>query len=186
MTFRMWRKWEFPNVRNVRLHLSYFWLTCFFPFIDSCLKKLYILAFTSGVRHGGSDRSHGVKIILSGGRSRLLRLYDRPGNDMLSNKGDLWKINFSNFRFGDRCITLKEIKGAIIVAQSNDGWHIDSIVTFVGDSQGRVQVLTQNFNAFRWVDGNGHYSHRHFDLTMAWTQLNNNWLTHGQIIAFGV
>ena len=54
------------------------------------------MAFTSGVANAGSDAGHTVEIQASG-VVRNLQLYDRPGNDMLSHKGDLWKIFFLIF-----------------------------------------------------------------------------------------
>lgn len=65
---------------------------------------------------------------------------------MQKNKGDLWKINFSDFGFTDGCITIGEISGASIVENSNDGWNIDSIVTLVKDNRGGVEVLTQDLD----------------------------------------
>ena len=64
------------------------------------------MAFTSGISNAGSDTSHTVEVQASG-HVRNLRLYDRPGNDMLEHKGDLWKINFSDFHFTDQCIRIE-------------------------------------------------------------------------------
>ena len=133
---------------------------------DSCLTKLYIMAFTSGIRNAGSDAGHTVEVLASG-HVRNVRLYDRPGNDMLAHKGDLWKINFSDFHFTDSCIRIDEIRRVSIIESSNDGWNIDSIVTLVKDSYGGIQVLTQDLDVNRWIDGNGHHSHRRFELTLA-------------------
>ena len=123
------------------------------------------MAFTSGVQHGGSDAGHAVEI-LAGGAVRNLRLYDRPGNDMMSHKGDLWKFNFTEFRFVDRCISIHEIQAVSIIESGLDGWHIDSIVTLVKDSGGGIQTLTQNLDANHWISGNYH-AHRRFQLTLA-------------------
>ena len=125
------------------------------------------MAFTSGLRHAGSDSGHSVQIRLTSGQIRHVRLYNRPGNDMLSHKGDLWKINFSSFGFSDSCVTISEIQNVAITESSNDGWNIESIATFVKDSAGGVQVLTQDLDVYHWIDGNGHHSHRRLDLTLA-------------------
>ncbi|MCG8623624.1 MAG: hypothetical protein MJE68_16730 [Proteobacteria bacterium] len=96
------------------------------------------MAFTSGVDDAGSDTSHIIEVQTIG-QVRNLVLYDRPGDDMQKNKGDLWKINFSDFSFTDGCITIGEISGASIVENNgNDGWNIDSIVTLVKDDDGGV------------------------------------------------
>ena len=124
------------------------------------------MAFTSGVSNAGSDNHHTVEIQASG-EVRNLRMYDRPGNDMLSHKGDLWKINFSDFHFADSCIRIPEIRRVSIIERNNDGWNIDSIVTLVKDTSGGIEVLTQNLDVYRWIDGNTHHSHRRFELTFA-------------------
>lgn len=54
-----------------------------------------------------------------------------------------------------------------IVERSDDGWIIDSIVTLLKDSDGGIQVLTQNLDAHRWVDGDRLPIHRRFELTNA-------------------
>ena len=141
-------------------------LTYIFPQIDNCLSHLYIMAFTSGASGAGSDSGHAVEVQLTSGQVQSLPLYDRPGNDMLEHKGDLWKISFTDFHFFDGCITIQEISGVAMKQNSNDGWQIDSIVTFVKDVYGGSQLLTQNLDAFRWIDGDGAYSSRRFPLTL--------------------
>ena len=86
---------------------------------------------------------------------------------MLSHKGDLWKINLADFHFSDSCLTRCEIESIYIKESGNDGWNIDSIATFVRDNYGGVEVLTQDLDAFQWVDGDGQSTHRRFHLTKA-------------------
>ena len=122
------------------------------------------MAFTSGRTNAGTDAGHSVELRTRRGQSRNLRLYDRPGDDALENKGDLWEFSISSFRFTDSCITTGDICGVSIIQSSNDGWNIQSIVTLVKDSGNRVNLLTQHFGVNRWIDGNAHNSHRRFDL----------------------
>ena len=136
--------------------------------IDStaeCLDKFYIMAFTSGINGAGSDSSHAVEIVADG-HVRNLQLYDRPGDDYSKNKGDLWKYNIDSFNFPISCLTISKIQKVSIIENGNDGWNIDSIVTLVGSS-GRFQVLTENIDVNRWIDGNDHHTHRRFGLTFA-------------------
>ena len=42
---------------------------------------------------------------LKSGETRLVKLYDRPGDDYAKYKGDLWKSSLSRFGFNDNCIT---------------------------------------------------------------------------------
>ena len=137
-----------------------------FFYVGLCLSTLYVMAFTSGLTHAGSDAGHTIEI-QANGQVRNVRLYDRPGDDMLEHKGDLWRISFGSFYFSDNCINIGDIQTVSIIESSNDGWNIDSIVTMVKDSAGGVQVLTQNLDVFRWVDGNDLHSHRRFQLTKA-------------------
>ena len=62
-------------------------------------------------------------------------------------------------------MTLANLDHIAIEAGSNDGWNIDSIVTFVGTASRRFGVATINFNVFRWIDGDGAPSSRRFMLT---------------------
>ena len=95
-----------------------------------------------------------------------MALYDRPGDDYLRNKGDLWELSLSG------CVRLSEIHSVSIVEDGNDGWNIESIVTLVGDPTNKVQVLTQNFHVNRWIDGDGPSSHRRFALTLSLSKVN--------------
>ena len=131
-------------------------------FADACITKLYIMAFTSGLRYAGADRVHAVQIHARR-YVRTVRLYDRPGNDYYPHKGDLWKINFAAFHF-PYCIKIGDIRRISIVAASTDGWNIDSIVTIVGAGR-YYQVMTLNLNVNRWIDGNGPPYQRRYDLT---------------------
>ena len=125
------------------------------------------MAFTSGKEHAGSDSDQSVEVQLKNGDTQSKILYNRPGNDMLENKGDLWNIKFSSFGFSDSCIKIGEIKSVAITASSTDGWNIESIATFIEDDAGGIQVLTQDFNVYRWIDKDGDPSHKRFDLTLA-------------------
>ena len=100
------------------------------------------------------------------GQTREIALPNLPGDDYLRNKGDLWKLTFDgNFKFTG-CVTVRNIEYVRIEEGSNDGWKIDSIVTYVrATGQSCFTELTQNFNVNRWIDGNGAASHKHFTLT---------------------
>ena len=121
------------------------------------------MAFTSGVPNAGSDDNHGIQLQVHGQVQNLL-LFDRPGDDALENKGDLWRFEISSFNFTDSCITIGEIEGVAIIERSSDGWNIESIVTVVRDSLGGVGVLTHDFHVNHWVDDQD--SRRHFPLTI--------------------
>ena len=124
------------------------------------------MAFTSGVRHGGSDAGHSVELQIHD-HTRNLQLPDLPGDDYLSNKGDLWKLDISDFHFTESCITLSDIKRVSIIERSNGGWHIESIATFVLDTINNAQILTQDLDVNKWIDGDNLASWRRLELTKA-------------------
>ena len=87
-------------------------------------------------------------------------LYNRPGDDYLLNKGDLWELSLSS-----GCIKLSEVQKVSVVENGNDGWNIGSIVTLVSDST-NIQVQTEDFDVNYWIDGDGAVSHKQLDLTL--------------------
>lgn len=130
-----------------------------------CATELYVSAFTSGVKNAGSDNSPHLSVKLRTGEEKTLRLYDRPGNDMLSNKGDLWTLKISAFHFKtDSCIRKKDIGEIIVHNGGNDGWNIESILTIL-HSANTFEVITANMHVNRWVDGNGSVQQRQYALT---------------------
>lgn len=137
-------------------------------FVADCLRTLYIMAFTSGLTNADSHTHHNIEIVIRNSQNAIEpqheQLYNRRGNDMMRNKGDLWTISFSDFHFSDSCIRLRQIQSVSITENGNDGWNIRSILTLVQDSYGGVQMLTQDLNANRWIDGNGNRRHQRFQL----------------------
>ena len=132
---------------------------CFFIDHHGCATYLYVMGFTSNVGHAGSDDDHYVLINLKNGEERHLKLYDRKGNDMLENKGDLWKIPIRQFKFRERCITKSSISRITIEEGGDDGWNIESIITMLDD-----HLLSVDFHVNRWVDGNSDRRYRKFVL----------------------
>ena len=127
--------------------------------IGSCLSDLYVMAFTSGQPSAGSDSTYQIHLRYSGS-TQVFAFYNRPGDDLQSNKGDLWHFSLSG------CITLSAISQVSIVADGTDGWNIGSVVTLVRDSVGRIQVLTRNFGANFWIDTDNGYN-RPFILSLS-------------------
>lgn len=128
-----------------------------------CLSQLYIMAFTSGIAGSETALPHNVEI-LANGYVRHVQLPNLPGTDYMKNKGDLWKINIASFNFPCTCLRIVDIAKVSIVEGNDDRWHIDSIVTLVG-ANGNFQVLTQDIDVNRSVDGNHHPNYRRFELT---------------------
>ena len=123
------------------------------------------MAFTAGINGAQSDTVHAVEI-LAAGHVRNLRLYNLPVDEHTRHKGDLWKYNITSFHFPFSCLTISKIQRVYIIESSNDGWNIDSIVTLVRAGRS-FQVLTQDLDVNRWIDGDGHHTSRRFELTLA-------------------
>ena len=84
----------------------------------------------------------------------------------MRNKGDLWKLSLeTDFDFTD-CITVKQIENMALLENSNDGWHIDSIVTFLVVNPYYWALSSADFDVNRWVDKNGDPTSKQFILTL--------------------
>ena len=142
-------------------HLSFH----LFSVSNVCATEIYVIMFTSGVKHAGSNDSPYISVRLHNGETKHLQLYDRPGDDMLPNKGDLWSININSFGFSNKCIVKKDISEVIIEAGGNDGVNIESIMTMLHGGQIFGEVLTANWHVNRWIDGDGINSRRKYRLT---------------------
>ena len=110
------------------------------------------MAFTSGIRNAGSDNSPFINIRLTTGETCTRLLYDRPGNDMFPNKGDLWKFHISDFGFTTSCITRSKISQVSIREGGYDNWNIKSIMTVLRGCDGKFEILTADFHVNRWID----------------------------------
>ena len=137
-----------------------------FSCTEACLDSLYIMAFTSGLKNAGSDVDHAVAITLANGVTKVSLLPDLKGNDYLKHKGDLWKISFERHFKIYFCVKKHDIKNIYIVESGNDGWNIETIVTFI-KSGNDYELATSDFHVNRWIDGNSKYeSRRFFGLTL--------------------
>ena len=136
------------------------------------------------MKNAGSDNSAYIEVELQNSWKRTVKLYDRVGNDYYPNKGDLWKIQASAFKLilfrqhcafklwgrchhipVPRCFEKNDIKSVTLVTGGKDGWNIDSVVTYLRIND-NYQVLSQNFNVFRWLDTDNTPSHSKFPLTI--------------------
>ena len=130
-----------------------------------CWQSLYILAYTSGLSNAGTDDRAYVEMRLTGGESKTIQLYNRPGDDYTRYKGDKWLIPLSSFGFSDKCIMRGDVVGLALLAGGNDGWNIESVVTYLKyDSYYRE--LSRDFEVYRWLDGNAGPNQLRFDLTL--------------------
>ena len=137
----------------------------YYYFISAaCLHYLYIFAFTSGRADANSYEPHRVEVKTSE-QTKVITLPNLPGESYKENKGDLWKLEFYLDLGFTECVNLKNIQHVAIEAGSKDGWNIDSILTYVSviKRNDNFRQLTQDINAFKWVDDKA--SRKRFVLT---------------------
>ena len=123
-------------------------------------------AFTSGKLAAGSDDSPKLAVELKNGETKTIVLYDRPGDDMLANKGDLWKLRIDSFEFEQSCIRKKDIAKVTIKERGSDGWNIESIITVLRRAQDEYTVVTADIGVNRWIDSDDKPEYLSFDLTI--------------------
>ena len=87
------------------------------------------------------------------------------GNEFSPGKGDLWRVDISNFKFTDTCVTKGDVSKITLEETGNDGWLVDSIVTFLR-SDGAFILLSVDIDVNRWIDGNGGTELEQFSLTI--------------------
>ena len=134
---------------------------CSLHIFIGCLRTLYVFAFTSGKSGADVGASNGHEIEVKTAReTKVIKLPSLPGTEYSLHKGDVWKLSFRNdFRF-KYCVTLSNLEHIAIESDSDDGWNIASIITYVGivDSSS-ITEFTRDIDVFRWVDdccrGNG-------------------------------
>ncbi len=126
------------------------------------------MAHTSGTGNAGSDAANEVEIVANG-QIRSVRLPNLPHNDYPPHKSDLWMLRLSSSFGFSGCIREDDIQSITIEQNSNDGWNIDSIITILRDDYGTgkyYEVATMDMDVNRWIDGDGHWTHRRFELFM--------------------
>ena len=125
-----------------------------------CAAKLYVMAFTSTESGGGSDRHHDLFISLKNRRSKLnftktISFFNRQGDDMQTNKGDLWTFDFSQSEYADfPCFSPNDVDELAIVPTNSDDWHIESIATVLSMNTKhgiRFVPLTIDMEANVWI-----------------------------------
>ena len=133
----------------------------------TCIRYLYLMAYTSGVNYAGSDESHVIELKVKGStyRKTLLNL---PGDDYSPLKGDLWKLDLRAF-FGvpsNACVKRADIEGIALLAGSSDEWNIDSVFTYAAYDNQQHQLTSVDLDVYRWLDTDSLPAYKHFQLTL--------------------
>ena len=112
------------------------------------------MGFTSGRSGAGSDNSAYLFLDLTNHEDGYVKFPDNPGDDYVANKGDLFQIRITDFKFKLNCVRKCDINKVVIHNGGNDGWHIASVVTMLNYGS-YYSLLTVNIGLNDWVDGNG-------------------------------
>ena len=111
------------------------------------------MAFTSGSSSAGSGHSPYLYVYLTNEQGSTI-FYDRYGDDMYQNKGDLWIFNLkTDLGLTDTCITKDDVQSIVIQNGGNDGWKIESVMTTLAAGS-QYTVVTADIHLNKWVDGN--------------------------------
>ena len=113
----------------------------------------------------GADLRHKIELQAKG-ITKTQILPDLPGDDYSSSKGDLWKLSIEDYFGFTGSITKQDIQGIALLAGNNDGWHIDSIVTYVAVNEFNWELSSVGLEANRWVDGDSLHTYKRFALTL--------------------
>ena len=138
-------------------------------FSAGCADKLVVQAFTSGIAFGHSNEHHSLFISLRKGKNATIDFYNREGDDMEAHKGDIWALDLSKTELP--CFDFRDVDKIALVANSNDGWNIESVTTMLGVNGWhgtRWALLTVDMDANFWIDANAGEDRKWRYLTRVW------------------
>ena len=121
------------------------------------------MVFTASTYGAESSGDFSIEVRVKGVTHKLI-LPDLPGGTKVNGKGDLWKFNMSQFDFEFSCIHVDEIEEIAIEEDTIDGWILDSIVSFIGDSDGGFQLATLDMDVAQWIDGDRGATYTRYEL----------------------
>ena len=129
----------------------------------SCVRFLRILAYTSNVRDSitGADVSHKIELTVDG-LAKTAIFTNFPDQ----SRGDLWILSLADDFGLSGCIRKKDIQGIALLEDDNDGWNIDSIVTYVSSNKYNWQQSSVDLDVNRWIDGDSEECRKRFDLSL--------------------
>ena len=128
----------------------------FFFFTAACVTDVFVVVHTSGVSGGDSNGDYDLEVRVNGITHSVELTDSLPGDQAQSHKGDLWEFSLKNdLGFtSPSCIRKSNIEEIAIEESTNDGWHIDSVITVL-KSGSNYQVATLDMEADQWIDGSG-------------------------------
>ena len=126
------------------------------------------MAYTSNIRNSQSNTRHNVTVLAKGLES-MQTLPDLPNGNFEKELADQWKLDMQTFFDFNTCITLDDIEGISIKANSDDAWNIGSIVTFAANKNDCWEQISADYNIDQWIDGNGANDSKGYKLSLTTT-----------------
>ena len=123
------------------------------------------MAYTSSLNGAGSYDNHRIRLQANGVASTI-NLPNLPKKKFSPNKRDLWKLDLGDSFGFTSCITINDMEHISILQGGNDGWNIESIVTFAVVDQYIWSLTSADFNVNQWIDGDGANSYKEFTLSV--------------------
>ena len=129
----------------------------------SCIRFLRILAYTSNIRDSQTraDVSHKIELTVDG-LAKTAIFTNFPGQ----SRGNLWILSLADDFGFSGCICKKDVQGIALLEDDDDGWNIDSIVTYVSSNKYDWQQSSVDLDVNRWIDGDSLEARKRFDLSL--------------------
>ena len=127
----------------------------------NCLTGFDIFVETSGIKYAESKGSHVAEIMFSNGQKKTLKLSKLPDKNAakLYSFDEITEIN-------TQCKTIFDVANITVVAKSEKGWNIETIVTIFADNMGRTYSGSIDRNVDRWIDHNDKPEYESFALNL--------------------
>ena len=151
--------WEYTGERTTTCSFKLLYYTFIFNSLqpDGCATHLYVMAFTSGSGDAGSDSSPYLYVYINN-KEYFAIFYDRPGDDMSTNKGDFWIFSLiTDLGLPDSCITKDDIQYIYIHNGGTNGWKIESVTTILAAGT-QYTVVTADIHLNKWLDATPDYA----------------------------
>ena len=131
---------------------------------DRCIKYLVVLVSTSDIRHAGTVKAHNIGLQAKG--ELKTTALETPPEGLVANGTNEWKLSLEkDFQFSG-CVKVRDIENLAILENHNDGWNINSVVTFLVVDPCYWALSSVDFDVNVWIDGNSDPSYKEFNLTL--------------------
>ena len=113
---------------------------------------VHLAAFTGDLDTAESGGDYKLQLIVSGTNSSVT-LPDLPLEERSRARGDLWSLSISSFGFKYDCILKKDIEEIAIQEDTNDAWHIKSVILLLQDTLDQFYIASIGIDINQWIDG---------------------------------